>query len=143
MPLAPLINLLWYGPASISFVVEEVVDPPLFDIRVAARIPEVSIDGGGQEPALHATLLVGNGFEIEAISEVELAPMRGSIRINIDIDVGAQPSVQEIVAGVLDALASAYNKPGTIGAKINSSGAGGDPWADSRALTVAKFLGLK
>lgn len=141
--LLPYTNLVYYGPASISFIVEAEVDSPNLDIRVAARIPDVSVDGGGEEPILHATLLVGNGFEIEAISEVEFAPMRGSVRINIEIDVGAQPSVQEIVSGVLDALAASYNKPNTIGAKINASGAGGDPWTDARALTVAKFLGLK
>lgn len=44
---------------------------------------------------------------------------------------------------VLNALASEYNRPGTIGQKINGAGSAGDPWSDSRALTVAKFLGLK
>ena len=143
MPVAAYANLAWNGPASFAIVVEGEVDSPDLDIRVESRVPDFSLDGGGQEPQLHITNLVGNGFAIEAISEVEFAPMRGSVRVNISVDVGAQPSVQEIVAGVLDALAASYNKPGTIGAKINASGAGGDPWADPRAMTVAKFLGLK
>lgn len=143
MPYAALAPLHWYGPAMISIVVEAEPEAPTLDVRGNARIPDTAIDGGGQEPQLHVTRLVGNGFEVEAVSEVEFGLMRGSVRINIEVDVGAQPSVQEIVAGLLDAIALSYNRPGTIGAKINASGASGDPWADSRALTVGKFLGLK
>ena len=143
MPIAPFSNLLWNGPASFAIVVEPEVDSPSLDIRVAARLPNFSVEGGAQEPSLHTTLLVGNGVEIEAVSEAEFGNMRGSVRITVSVDVGAQPSVQDIVAGILDALALSYNKPNTIGARINASGAGGDPWADPRALTLAKFLGLK
>lgn len=143
MPVAAYSNLAWYGPGSFAIVVEPEVEAPALDIRGAVRTPAFSADGGGQEPALHVTKLKGNGFGIEAISDVTFSPMRGSVRVNIEVDVGAQPSVQEIVAGVLDALALSYNKPNTIGARINASGAGGDPWADARALTLEKFLGLK
>jgi hypothetical protein len=143
MPYAALAPLHWYGPAMASIVVEAEPEAPSLDVRCDARIPDTVVDGGGVEPQLHATLLVGNGFSIEAVSEVEFAPMRGSVRMDISIDVGAQPSVQEIVAGILDALALSYNKPNTIGAKINASGAGGDPWADARALTLSKFIALK
>lgn len=59
------------------------------------------------------------------------------------IDVGAHPSAFDIVQAVLNALAADYNRAGTIGQKINGAGSAGDPWSDSRALTVAKFLGLK
>lgn len=128
MPYAALAPLHWYGPAMVSVVVEAEPEAPALDVRCAARIPDTGIDGGGVEPQLHVTLLVGNGFEIEAVSEVVFAPMRGSVRVNVDIDVGAQPAVSEIVAGVLDALSTQYNKPNTIGAKINSASAAGDPW---------------
>lgn len=143
MPYAVLAPLHWYGPAMVSIVVEAVPEAPTLDVRCTARIPATAVDAGGQEPQLHVTLLVGNGFELEAISEVELAPLRGSVRVTCEVDVGAQPSVQDIVSGLLDALALSYNRPNTIGAKINASGASGDPWADARALTVGKFLGLK
>lgn len=155
MPVAAYTNLAWYGPASFAIVVEGEVDAPSLDVRAASRVPAFSLAGGGQEPQLHVTNLVGNGFTIEAVSDVEFAPMRGDVRVNISIDVGAQPSVQEIVAGILDALALSFNKPGTIGAKINAAGSGGvdtaalagevvgQLQASPSTLTVAKFLGLK
>lgn len=35
------------------------------------------------------------------------------------------------------------NTPDTMGEKLNSAGGAADPWDDSRALTVTKFMGLK
>lgn len=52
-------------------------------------------------------------------------------------------SPENLAQAVWDALAVDNNDPGTMGEKLNSAGTAGDPWSDSRALTVAKFLGLK
>lgn len=74
------------------------------------------------------------------------------------ITIGATPSVEDIKQGVLNAIASQYNYSGTIGEKINASGAGGNPWAApiadnnttgtfgwfiQKLLSASKFLGLK
>jgi hypothetical protein len=88
----------------------------------------VSVDGGGVDPQLHATLLVGNSFDVEGIGELQAFGLKGDIKIGVDVDVAAQPTVFDIVQGVLNAQASQYNIAGTIGNKINSSASAGDPW---------------
>lgn len=97
---------------------------------------------------------------------------RMTVSMSATLDAGARPSAFDITQEILQAEASLYNAPGTIGNKINSAGAAGDPWGvdlstyppgtagniiysldpqtladailtDPRLLTVAKFLGLK
>lgn len=83
--------------------------------------------------------------------------------IRCSIQIGAQPSAFDIAQAVLNATASQYNIPGTIGNKINSASAAGDPWTAElpgsyppgtagnivgtssvgEGLTVGQFLGLK
>ncbi len=78
------------------------------------------------------------------------------------ISIGAQPSAFDIAQAVLNAAASQYNLPGTIGNKINSASAAGDPWtaelpgsyppgtagnivgnpSSSDALTLGQFIAL-
>jgi len=132
MPLAPLYAAHWYGPAVGAIVVEGGEEPDI-SLNGLVRIG-VSIDAGGEEPALHGTLLVGNGIEIEGIGEVEQFAPRGDVRITLDVDVAAQPTVFDIVQGVLNAVAAQYNIAGTIGNKINSAGSGG---VDNAALAAA------
>lgn len=70
--------------------------------------------------------------------------LKGKLFMEADIYVNqSEATVQQIAAGVWDALAAQYNSSGTMGEKMNSAGGAADPWDDSRALTVAKFLGLK
>lgn len=52
-------------------------------------------------------------------------------------------SPENLAASVWAATATANNETGTMGEKLNSAGGAADPWDDSRALTIAKFLGLK
>lgn len=68
-------------------------------------------------------------------------------------------SANSLASAVWSALAASYNESGTMGAKLNSASAAGDPWtADlpgtysgsqagkivgSKLLTIAKFLALK
>jgi hypothetical protein len=40
----------------------------------------------------------------------------------------SQASVQQLVEGVWDALATEYNESGTMGQKLNAAGSAGDPW---------------
>ena len=49
--------------------------------------------------------------------------------ISADIYVNqSQATVNEIVSGVWNALASEYNTSGTMGNKLNGAGSAGDPW---------------
>ncbi len=48
-----------------------------------------------------------------------------------------------LAAAVWSATATAFDDDGTMGSKMNAAGGAADPWDDSRALTVARFLGLK
>lgn len=127
MPAGAFAHFHNYGPAAFAIVVEGGEEP---DITVHGFVRlGVSVDAGGEEPALHGTLLVGNGLEVEGLGELEQFAMRGDVRLSLDVDVAAQPTVFDIVQGVLNAVASQYNIPGTIGNKINSASAAGDPWS--------------
>lgn len=80
------------------------------------------------------------------------------------IVIGAQPSAFDIAQAIWGALASQYNAPGTMGAKLNGAASAGDPWstelpgsypvgsagnllgnqtANGGGLTLAQFLALK
>lgn len=91
--------------------------------------------------------------------------VRGTGSMTCLVSIGSQPSAFDIAQAVLNALASQYNIPGTIGAKINSASAAGDPWtaelpgsypagsagailgnsgsSTGSGLTLAQFLALK
>ena len=65
--------------------------------------------------------------------------------LSADIVIGASDplSPENLAAAVWNALAAVYNNPGSMGEKMNDAGGAADPWDDPRALTLAKFLGLK
>jgi hypothetical protein len=131
--LLPYTTLTYYGPAALAIEVEGGGEDPVVDVHGFSRIG-INVEGGGVEPDLHATLLVGWGVEIEGLGEVEAFGLRGNIRLGIDVDVAAQPTVFDIVQGVLNAQAAQYNLAGTVGNKINSAGSGG---VDLNALADA------
>lgn len=141
MPAGAFAHFHNYGPASFAIVVEGGEDPVIV-VSAFARLG-VQTEGGAQEPSLHGTLLVGNGVEIEGIGELEAFGLRGDIFIGVDVDIAAQPTVFDIVQGVLNAVASQYNISGTIGNKINSASAAGDPWSadlSSYGIGTAGYL---
>lgn len=56
--------------------------------------------------------------------------LRGTLSLEADIFVNqSEETVQQIVAGVWDALAADYNTAGTMGEKMNDAGSAGDPWS--------------
>lgn len=134
--LADLYTLQWYGPAAAAIEVEGGAVEPDVDVHAYSRIG-IDVEGGNQEPDLHGTLLVGWGVEVEGLGDIEAFGMRGSIRLGIDVDVAAQPTVFDIVQGLLNAIATQYNIPGTVGNKINSAGAGGDTGLIAAAVLAA------
>lgn len=140
--LADLYTLQWYGPNALAVEVDG-GDTQAVDLRGLVRLG-LNVEGGAQEPDLHATLLVGWGVEVEGIGEVDSFGLKGDIRLGIEVDVAAQPTVFDIVQGVLNAQAAQYNLTGTVGAKINASAAGGDPWQQviESGYTAAEILRL-
>lgn len=134
--LADLYTLQWYGPAAAAIEVEGGAVEPDVDVHAYSRLG-IDVEGGNQEPDLHGTLKVGWGVEVEGLGDIESFGMRGSIRLGIDVDVAAQPTVFDIVQGLLNAVASQYNITGTVGNKINSAGAGGDTGLIAAAVLAA------
>lgn len=134
--LADLYTLQWYGPAALALEVDGGGIEPDADVHAYSRIG-IDVEGGNQEPDLHGTLLVGWGVEIEGLGDIEAFGIRGDIRLGIDVDVAAQPTVFDIVQGILNAIVSQYNIAGTVGNKINSAGAGGDTGLIAAAVLAA------
>ena len=134
--LADLYTLQWYGPAAAAIEVEGGAVEPDVDVHAYSRIG-IDVEGGNQAPDLHGTLKVGWGVEVEGLGDIESFGMRGSIRLGVDVDVAAQPTVFDIVQGLLNAVASQYNVAGTVGNKINSAGAGGDTGLIAAAVLAA------
>jgi hypothetical protein len=125
MPLAPFFVLQFYGKSTGAIVDQVVVDAEL-TIRAFARLginDQISV-----LTELKGTLLVNSPIndQITVIGEVVA---KAWARMGIDRSIEAQPTAFEITQSVLNALAADYNIPNTIGAKINASGAAGDPWA--------------
>jgi hypothetical protein len=72
------------------------------------------------------------------------ADLKGKLAMEAQIYVNqSEATVQQLVDGVWNAEATDYDESGTLGDKLNSAGGAADPWDDTRALTVGKFLGLK
>lgn len=101
-----------------------------------------SLSGSGTVATANANMAANRTATLSGTCELTFN-ISGKGWMSATIDVGAHPSAFDIVQAVLNALATDYNRPGTIGQKINGAGSAGDPWSDARALTVAKFLGLK
>jgi hypothetical protein len=131
--LLPYTTLVYYGPGALAVESDDFESSDV-DVRAAARVGVVDTEGGNQEPAFRVTKLRGWGVEIDGVGDVESFSPRLRARIGIDIDVAAQPTVFDIVQGVLNAQASQYNVSGTVGNKINSAGSGG---VDTNALSAA------
>lgn len=95
-----------------------IVSPTLYE----AKSMNVTITGGGS---------------------ITNAEMRAVAKMQCIIRIGANPSAFDIAQAVWLMSASSVDIAGTTGEKLNGAGSAGDPWSDQRALTVAKFLGLK
>ena len=68
---------------------------------------------------------------LEGTSDVT-AGLRGTLSMSADIYVNqSTATVNELVAGVWNAVASAYNNAGTMGEKLNDAGSASNPWADT------------
>lgn len=142
MPYAALAPLHWYGPACAAMVVTDTIGElqeatPKREIR-----PALSVVGAGDSFVFRPYRGYAAALDVSGNAYTQVTPHQYK-KISLTVNVGAVPSAYDITQAILNAVALDYNNPGTIGAKINASGAGGDPWADSRALTVSKFLGLK
>lgn len=72
-----------------------------------------------------------------------VADIEGPARLQCIIRIGANPSAFDIAQAVWGAIAAQNDTVDSMGEKLNSAGGAADPWADPKALTIQKFLGLK
>lgn len=70
--------------------------------------------------------------------------LRGTASLEANIYVNqSEATVQDLVAGVWNALAAEFNTAGTMGEKLNDAGSAGNPWTDTTAYgagTKGKLL---
>lgn len=124
--LLPYTTLVYYGPAALA-VESDVSEAASTDLRAQVRVGAPT-EGGNQDADMHVTKLLGWGLEVEGQGDVAAFMPRLRVRLGIDVDVAAQPTVFDIVQGILNAQAARYSAAGTIGGKINAQSASGDPW---------------
>ncbi len=141
MPIAALSTLQWYGPA-VLVVVDDAVSEDLGGSLKAWGAIRSTDDAVSTE-----TVGMTRGRNISLFDDAQSEDLGGSLKQNSAIrfleDVGDRPSPEAIAQAVWGALAAGLNAAGTMGEKLNDAGGAADPWDDARALTVAKFLGLK
>lgn len=97
------------GPANMTATITgggTIVPPTLFN----ARSMQVTITGGGN---------------------IILAEIGAIANMRCVIKIGAQPSAFDIAQAIWGALAEQYDQVGTMGNKLNSAGAAGNPWTDT------------
>lgn len=77
-------------------------------------------------------------------SGVIVANLKGNASMEADIYVNqSTATVNELVAGVWNALAADFNTSGTMGQKLNGAGSAGDPWTtDLASYNTAGTAGL-
>lgn len=77
-------------------------------------------------------------------SGIIVANLKGNSSIEADIYVNqSTATVNELVAGVWNALAADFNTSGTMGQKLNGAGSAGDPWTtDLASYNTAGTAGL-
>lgn len=87
--------------------------------------------------ALAGAILAMNGSTNATFNASALA------NLTLDLTPFTELSAENLAKAVWNYIASQANNPGTMGEKLNDAGSASNPWTDDRALTVAKFLGLK
>lgn len=102
------------------------------NLEGSGTITQATLNGGVN---LVATLTGGGDLVVSTIS--------AKANMTCIIRIGANPSAFDISQAIWGAIAAQNDEPGTMGNKLNSAGGAADPWADPKALTVGKFLGLK
>lgn len=138
MPYSALWSLQSYGKATGAIVDTK----PTIEVSLSAKVRKrLALDtvGGNIQPYLKMTRALKQTVIVEAQGSVQLLLPKKRARMALDVSIGAVPSAFDNAQAVLNALASQYNIPGTIGAKINDAGSAGDPW--STDLSTGGYAG--
>ena len=140
--LLPYTGLEYYGPAAAAVVVNAPATTSL-GLKGYARAG-ISNGGSGVAVYLKPTRLRGSTIFAEGVGALIAANPKGRAKLQLLVNIGAVPSAFDIAQAVLNATATSYNITGTIGAKINASGSGGDPWSSviESGFTAAEILRL-
>jgi hypothetical protein len=136
MPILAYTGGMWYGSAS-GAMIDTVPSPSIAASIKANKRLAASIQGGQIEPHLKGTMGKKQTLVVQGIGELVQADWKKRGRMSMSVSIGAIPSAFDNAQAVLNAIATSYNIPGTIGAKINSSGSGGvEPQVIRDALTL-------
>lgn len=127
MPLASLANLQWYGPASLAVVDDAIAEE---DVQPGAYNNIRSVEDAASGAVILMTRVRSMELNDDAVSDAAGA-MKQVSSIRFASDVGAAPSATAIAQEVWGQSLAAFATAGTAGDQLK------------KALTVAKFLGLK
>lgn len=124
MPILAYTGGMWYGSASGAVIDTLPTIDVDADIKGDVRL-DSSIEAGLVPPYIKGTMGRKQTLSVQAIGELHEANWKKLARVALSVSIGASPSAFDITQSVLNAIASSYNIPGTVGAKINSAGSGG------------------
>lgn len=110
---------------------------------VGVGVLNVNLAGSGA--ITQAKLNAGRNLQVTLTGggNLVVSDIEGPAKMTCVIRIGANPSAFDIAQAVWLMNAASVDIAGTTGEKLSGAGSAGDPWSDQRALTVAKFLGLK
>lgn len=170
--LLPYTTLTYYGPTAAAFSLDDGIGVGSLHEATPhqEQRPSMSVIGTGTADILRPYRGYAAALSTYGESFMTAVPHK-TIAVKMTVNVGAVPSAEDVAQAIWNSQASTYNYSGTMGNKLNTASSGGvdiealaqavweyttrtltaggggsdvdDIWTDSRALTVAKFLGLK
>jgi hypothetical protein len=109
------VSARFFGDSALSASIEAT------GVLAATLQGEGQFNASGQMGAAMYATLTGEGNFSATITAL------GNMAANLD--AGARPSAFDVAQEVWQSQAAAYNAAGTMGQKVNSSGAASDPWS--------------
>lgn len=137
--LLPYTTLVYYGKAAAAVIDEVAVETEVGSKKWQRAN---STDQATVDTVSRATEVIGQPFTDQVVVDT-VSQAKNRSRVNLNDSIGASPSEYDIAQAVWLTLLASVDYPGTMGEAVGNAGAAGDPWADPKALTVGKFLGLK
>jgi len=114
--LLPYTGHIYYGHGTGAMVDTAPTIDVDADIKGDKRLGG-SIQGGLIQPYIKGTMGRKQTVIVQSIGELHQALWKKRGRIALDVSIGAVPSAFDNAQAILNALASSYNIPGTIGKK--------------------------
>lgn len=142
MPLASMLALQWYGPAA-GAVVGGGSGSVSAGIAAWGSV-DAALAGVGAATVMDATRLVNSPATIIGVGLLASGSAKLRARPSMTVSIGSRPSADDVAQAVWGASAAALSASGSMGAKLNSAGAAGDPWSTEveNGLTALQAMRL-